>query len=175
MCADGGRAARSLGMEAVGLEVGQARTAAPLASTPSKPPYDMSKLMWNERRTRNNKRQYSYSGRTKEKVSALCCTHCRQWFYLDEINHARLLPPGFLEHQRNYRFSCAWCCSRLKLGRSSRTGSSGDTVASAARADSSATETTDSSWVEQFELTKPKKYEAIVDAFLNLMATAEPR
>lgn len=136
------------------------RTAIPLAGTPLKPPYDVSKLMWNERRTRNDKRQYSYSGSNKEKVSSLRCSHCQQWFYLDEINGPELVPVGFLAHQRNYRFSCAWCCSHAWGN-----GCGGRHEP----------KSTDPSWVERFELTKPKKYEAIVDAFLNLMASAQPR
>eukprot|EP01043_Picozoa_sp_COSAG02_P007274 COSAG02_NODE_215_length_28614_cov_43.077047_23_plen_561_part_00 len=147
------------------------RTAAPLGGTPSEPAYDVRKLMWNERRTRNNLGQYSYSGSTKEKVSSLRCNCCQQWFYLDEINRAELCPPGFLAHQRNYSFSCAWCCSAAKPNGSSSGGGGGG----GGDGGDGGAKLTDTSWVEQFKLTKPKKYEAIVDAFLNLMATAQPR
>lgn len=145
--------------------------ATPLAGTPVKPPYDCSKLVWNKQRTRNNKRQYSYSGKTKDKACSLRCSHCGQWFYMDEINRAELLPPGFLDHQRNYRFGCAWCNSSLKVN----SGSASHDVATSAIRVTSAARAADPSWVEQFQLTKPKKFEAIVDAFLNMMATADPR
>jgi len=59
---------------------------------------------------------------------------------LDELGDD-LLTVGFLPHQRNYRFTCAWCSEAC----------SGD-------------------FRETFQLEKPKIYEAIIDAFLNLMA-----
>ena len=111
----------------------------------------------------NNKRQYSYSGSFGEKVS--CCAVLLPAVVLPGRDQQRRALPAGLSGPPNYRFSCAWCCSNVKLrGSSGGGGSSGDGAKS-----------TDPSWAERFELTKPKKYEAIVDAFLNLMATAQPR
>ena len=117
------------------------RKGRPLPSTPPAPPYKLEGLLWNRTRTRNIENRYSYSGTWKKHTAALRCGRCQQFFFVDELGEG-LLPEGFLPHQRNYRFNCAWC---------------------------------EPTGAEIFEVTKPKKFEAIVDGFLNMMATSRPR
>ena len=84
------------------------RKGRPLASTPAVPAYAVEGLLWNRTRSRNSENRYSYSGTWKNHTAALRCARCQQFFFVDEIG-AGLLPEGFLPHQRNYRFNCAWC------------------------------------------------------------------
>jgi hypothetical protein len=96
---------------------------------------------WSGPGVRNKERRYSYSGICKPagEGPALRCDKCKQFFFLDELG-PKTLTEGFLPHQRNYSFSCAWC-NKESSGKS----------------------------VECFELKKPLMYEAIVDAMLNMM------
>lgn len=89
---------------------------------------------------RNSQARYSYSGTCKN-CPSLYCTECKQFFYLDELG-PDLLTSGFLPHQRNYKFTCAWC---------HEAGHPGECV-------------------ETFQLKKQKISNAIIDAFLNMMA-----
>ena len=127
------------------------RRSQPASGTPQSPGYNRRTLTWNEvgpdgLDVRNAQGCYSYSGTSccsaidGSARAALRCQDCSQFFFQDEVG-ADLLTPGFLPHQRNYTFKCGWCCS----------DTSGD-------------------FHEEFQLTKPKLFDAIVDVFLNLMA-----
>jgi hypothetical protein len=125
------------------------RRCVPAITTPRAPGYDRTRLTWDtlgpEGYACNAEGCYSYSGtdccQTNGSLRpALQCKSCSQFFFLDELGDD-LLTVGFLAHQRNYRFTCAWCSEAC----------SGD-------------------FRETFQLEKPKIYEAIIDAFLNLMA-----
>ena len=125
------------------------RRCVPAITTPRAPGYDRTRLTWDtlgpEGYACNAEGCYSYSGTNCCQTNgslrpALQCKSCSQFFFLDELGDD-LLTVGFLPHQRNYRFTCAWCSEAC----------SGD-------------------FRETFQLEKPKIYEAIIDAFLNLMA-----
>ena len=83
-------------------------TTAPLAPAAAQyARYDSSRLSWNKPHTRNAENKYSYSGscRPAGQGPALRCTSCKNFFFLDELGDG-LLTPGFLPHQRNYKFTC---------------------------------------------------------------------
>ena len=91
-----------------GPEILCGRTTAPLAPAAAQyAKYDSSRLTWNKPHTRNNENKYSYSGscRPAGQGPALRCTSCKNFFFLVELGDG-LLTPGFLPHQRNYKFTC---------------------------------------------------------------------
>ena len=124
--------------------------ALPSPSTPAAAGYDIAGLTWNAEGTQNTQNRYGYTGRQMTPLQpgqvqpCLRCSSCRQWFFYDELGEG-LLPAGFLPFQRNYRFSCAWC----------------PLVANAN------SEIESEVGVESLLLTKPFKFEAIVDAMVS--------
>lgn len=125
---------------AAGPEINpEIRTRLANATTPSSPSYDRGSLSWYG--ARNTQQCYSYSGscRPAGEGPAVRCNNCNQFYFIDELG-ADTLTPGFLPHQQNYEFKCAWC-NRESSGKLEET----------------------------FQLKKPKLFEAMTDAVLNMM------
>ena len=130
------------------------RTCPPNARTPATASYDRRALTWLDERglpaqttdhvgagVRNTQRCYSYSGSCRQagEGPAVRCGSCKQFFFVDELG-VDTLTPGFLPHQHNYEFTCAWC-----------------------------NQETSGRLEETFELKKPLLFEAMMDAMLNMM------
>lgn len=115
------------------------RTCLAKATTPASPSYNRRALTWDG--ARNTQQRYSYTGscRPAGEGPAVRCNNCKQFYFIDELG-ANTLTQGFLPHQHNYEFACAWCNHE----------SSGKLE-------------------ETFQLKKPLLFEAMVDAVLNMM------